>query len=119
MVEACNGWVRGMETAYYYLTMRAELEGKYVLIINNEYPPETRSLVPKDDSDYKANASYYVGRTFSFCCTCTLLKGSNNRSWRFFNSSDTIYATHINIPMPGIAKDFLPKSPEYEVLLNE
>ena len=99
--------------------MRAELEGKYVLVINNEYPPETRSVIPKSANDYKACASYYVGRTFSNVTTCTLLKASNNRSWRFFNSTDTIYATHINIPMPVIAQDFCPKNTEYEVVLNE
>jgi len=53
--------------------LRAELEGKMVLIINNEYPPETRCVEPKSDEDYRACASYYVGRTFSYCCTCTLL----------------------------------------------
>lgn len=74
MVEACNGFARAAETAYYYLNFRAEMEGKYVLIINNEYPPETRAIVPKSADDYKACASYYVGLTFSHVCTCTLLK---------------------------------------------
>lgn len=50
------------------------MEGKYVLIINNEYPPETRCVTPKSDNDKNGCASYYVGRTFSFCCTTTLLK---------------------------------------------
>lgn len=99
--------------------MRAELKDKYILIINNEYPPDTRAVVPESDDDYKACASYYVGATFSFVCTCTILKKSNNRSWTFFNSSDTKYATHINIPMPKIAKDFLPKSEEYDVYTTE
>ncbi|KRX10864.1 Thiolase-like protein [Pseudocohnilembus persalinus] len=119
VVEACNGWVRAAETAYYYLNCREELEDKYVLIINNEYPPETRAVVPKSPDDYQACASYYVGLTFSTVCTVTLLKKSNNRSWRFFNSSDTIYASHINIPLPGLAKDFCPTSKEYSVYFTE
>ena len=74
MVEACNGWCRAAETAYYYLNQRDELEGKYALIINNEFPPDTRAVVPKSADDYQACASYYVGLTFSTVCTVTLLK---------------------------------------------
>jgi hypothetical protein len=119
MVEACNGFCRAAETAYYYLNYRPEMEGKYALLINMEFPPEGRAVIPKSSDDYKACASYYVGLTFSHACTVTLLEKSNNRSWKFFNSSDTIYATHISIPLPQVAKDFTPKCSEYEVDLNE
>jgi len=76
-------------------------------------------MVPESTEDYKGCASYYVGLTFSFCCTVTLLKKSDNRTWKFYNNTDVRYATHINIPMPVVAKDFCPKSKAYEITLNE
>lgn len=81
MIEACNGWCRAAETAYYYLNYRDDMEDKYAVIINNEYPPDTRAVVPESPDDYKACAGYYVGLTFSWVCTVTLLKKSNNRTW--------------------------------------
>lgn len=61
-------------------------------------------MVPKDESDYKAVASYYVGLTFSHVCTCTIFKKSNNFTWNFFQHTNPEYASHISIGLPKIAK---------------
>jgi hypothetical protein len=66
-----------------------ELKDKYILIISNEQPPETKAIVPKDKSNYQEVVSYYVGSTFSSICSCTLLKASDNHSWDFMFFSDT------------------------------
>lgn len=95
------------------------LEDKYILIVNNEQPPETRAIIPKDASDYKAAASYYVGLTFSHVCACTILKKSENYSWWFLHHTDTIYASHINIPMPKVAAGYVPKTDVYDLDLND
>lgn len=95
------------------------MKDKYILIINNEQPPDTRAILPTDITDYKAVASYYVGLTFSNVCTCTIVKKSENNSWVFLNQSDPIYASHISIPLPKVAKGYLPKTEAYDVILNE
>lgn len=76
-------------------------------------------MVPKDESDYKAVASYYVGLTFSHVCTCTIFKKSNNFTWNFFQHTNPEYASHISIGLPKIAKGYLPHTDAYEVPLNE
>ncbi|KRW98364.1 Thiolase-like protein [Pseudocohnilembus persalinus] len=119
VTEACNGWARAVETAYMMFQTNPNYEDKYILITNNEHPPMTRPMLPKDPSDYRQVASYYVGLTFSWACTCTLLKKSDNYSWQFIHHSDPVYASHISIPLPQIAKGFTPKSDVYEILLNE
>lgn len=70
------------------------------MLINNEYPPSTRGLVPKSNKDYKAVASYYVGLSFSYVCTCTLFERSDNHTWKFDHMSDTKYASYICVPLP-------------------
>ncbi|KRW98365.1 Thiolase-like protein [Pseudocohnilembus persalinus] len=119
VVEACNGFSRALETAYMVFQTQKKFDDQYILIINNEQPPETRAVLPKDDSDYRLVASYYVGLTFSNVCTCTLIKKSNNNSWNFQHHTNTNTASHINIPLPKLAKGFLPHTDDYEVILNE
>ena len=69
--------------------------------------------------DYRQTVSYYVGTTFSNVCALTLLKASENHSWKWWNHTDTTYASHISIGLPKIAGGFAPKSEAYDLLLND
>ncbi|KRW98363.1 Thiolase-like protein [Pseudocohnilembus persalinus] len=119
MSQACNGFCLALEQAYMMFECNKELEDKYILIINNEQPPEGRALEPNDVNDYKQVSSYFVGLTFSSVCTCTILKRSSNYSWEFIKYSNPKYASHISIGLPQIAEGYLPKCEKYDVYLND
>ncbi|KRX08410.1 Thiolase-like protein [Pseudocohnilembus persalinus] len=117
--EACNGFSRSLQIAYQFFETDINFEEKYILIINNEQPPEGRAKLPESDRNYKQIASYYVGSTFSNLCCLTLLQKSENYSWKFMNDSDTIYASHINISLPNLGQGYLPIHELYSVELND
>ncbi|KRX00565.1 Thiolase-like protein [Pseudocohnilembus persalinus] len=119
MVEACNGFCRALETAYMMFQTQPDLEDKYILIINNEQPPDTRGVLPESVANYKQVASYYVGLTFSHVCTCTILEKSDNYSWKFNHYTKTTVATNINIPLPYISSLFNPKCDEFDIEITD